>query len=219
MANCPVCKSTADAELRDYERFWRVTCRGCGRFELQVGLGEELADDLRPRLSHAIRLRQQENKFVEITRDLVSKLTEAPLPSLREQMDNLLLFVGDRVRLQDPVRSFDFQPVLLEMVATIGAYDSGSVGLLLDNLAQSRAVYWDQGENIRLLEAGWQRYQDLKTAAPHSRRAFMAMPFGNELLDKVFSECWQPAVARAGFELKTVLQRAGQIDDHIRVDI
>jgi hypothetical protein len=38
-------------------------------------------------------------------------------------------------------------------------------------------------------------------------------------LDKIYKEISQPAVYRTGFELKTVTQRAGLIDDHIRVDI
>lgn len=221
MANCPLCRITGNANQVDYQGRWHVTCPGCGQFEIPVGIGEGLTDDERPRLSHAIRLRQQNNTFVEITKELASKLIEEPLPSLRQQMDGLLLFVGDRARLQDPVRAVRLQPPAFnEMVATIGAYNSGSLGLLLSDLAESGAVHWQGGSGeIRLLEPGWQRYEEIKTGTPYSRMAFMAMPFNAPRLEKVFRDYWQPAVARTGFELKTVVQRAGLIDDHIRVDI
>jgi hypothetical protein len=223
MTNCPVCKiSGASAEEWDAKNQWRVKCPGCGLFEIPVGVGEKLDDHLRPRLSHAIRLRQQTNGgFVPITRDLAKRLIEERLPSLREQMDGLLMFVGDRARDQDPVRHFQLSPPLnAEMISTIGAYHSGSIGLLLGDLNGTGELEWQPGsDKIRMLEAGWRRYDELKTAAPYSRTAFMAMPFNRPAIEKVYREFWRPAVARTGFELKTVTQRAGLIDDHIRVDI
>src|SRR5580704_2005116 len=97
MPNCPVCKFSAHVEPWDALNQWRVNCPGCGKFEIPRGVGESLADYLRPRLSHAIRLRQQTNGgFVSISRDLAKRFIDEPLPSLREQMDGLLLFIGGR---------------------------------------------------------------------------------------------------------------------------
>jgi hypothetical protein len=222
MNRCPVCKLTANVEYFDAENQLRVDCPACGRFEIPVGVGESLGDHLRPRLGHAIRLRQQTNgDFVSITRDLISRFIEEPLPSPREQMDGILLFIGDRARDQDPVRAVKLSPFeMMQLVSTIGAYDSGSIGLLLTDLSKNEAVEWRPGiSDVRILELGWQRYDELKTASPYSRTAFMAMPFGDSVIEKVYREFWRPAVARTGFELRTVTQRAGLIDDHIRVDI
>jgi hypothetical protein len=51
--------------------------------------------------------------------------------------------------------------------------------------------------------------------------AFIAMPFGDSFLDKVFSECFRPAVAVTGFDLRRLdtHPKAGSIDDRLRVEI
>ena len=49
----------------------------------------------------------------------------------------------------------------------------------------------------------------------------MAMPFGNAVLDRIFSECLKPAAKAAGFELVRLDEKpsAGSIDDRLRVEI
>ena len=68
---------------------------------------------------------------------------------------------------------------------------------------------------------GWIYFDELKPKIAHSRLAFMAMKFGDETLDKLFSEVLKPAMALTGFDLRRVSDdpRAGLIDDRIRVDI
>jgi hypothetical protein len=68
---------------------------------------------------------------------------------------------------------------------------------------------------------GWARYEELKKTNPDSRRAFIAMKFGDEELNRVVAECFKPAVLRTGFEgrLLTDEQPAGVIDNQIRAAI
>jgi hypothetical protein len=68
---------------------------------------------------------------------------------------------------------------------------------------------------------GWQRYGELLRGAADSRKAFMAMPFGDAELNNVFRSCFIPAVDRAGFHLVRLHHNppAGSIDDHLRVEI
>jgi nucleoside 2-deoxyribosyltransferase len=49
----------------------------------------------------------------------------------------------------------------------------------------------------------------------------MAMQYGDALLDRVYGECFKPAVERAGFSLFRLDERpeAGLIDNRMRVDI
>jgi len=65
---------------------------------------------------------------------------------------------------------------------------------------------------------GWQRYEALKRAESESRTAFMAMKFDDEM-DRVVANCFKPAVAKTGFELRLLTDRqpAGSIDDQLRV--
>ena len=65
------------------------------------------------------------------------------------------------------------------------------------------------------------RHGELKREPIDSRAAFMAMPFNNATLDRVFEECFKPAVAATGFDLRRIIdqQKAGVIDDQMRVAI
>jgi hypothetical protein len=68
---------------------------------------------------------------------------------------------------------------------------------------------------------GWQKYEQLKHVRSESRTAFMAMKFGDALLDGIVENVFKPAVLRTGFELKKLTdeQPAGLIDDQIRASI
>jgi hypothetical protein len=71
---------------------------------------------------------------------------------------------------------------------------------------------------IMLTLAGWERYEVLRKQRVESRTAFMAMKFGEALLDRIVDDCFRPAVRRTGFELRVLSdqQKAGLIDDQIR---
>jgi len=68
---------------------------------------------------------------------------------------------------------------------------------------------------------GWRRRDELLRAATGSRRAFMAMKFGDDGLDKVVDETFGPAVKQTGFNLERLDDepKAGLIDDRLRVEI
>jgi hypothetical protein len=70
-----------------------------------------------------------------------------------------------------------------------------------------------------LTSAGWTRVEELQRAHIASRFAFFARRFVNADLDRVFSECLQPAVKQTGYDLRTVTQRAGHIDAIIEDEI
>jgi nucleoside 2-deoxyribosyltransferase len=66
---------------------------------------------------------------------------------------------------------------------------------------------------------GWQRVEDLKRAHISSRFAFFARKFDNPVLDKMFDECFRPAVAETEFELRIASQKAGNIDAIVEDEI
>jgi nucleoside 2-deoxyribosyltransferase len=63
-----------------------------------------------------------------------------------------------------------------------------------------------------------QRYEAFKRTQVESRTAFRAMQFDSEM-DRVVKDCFKPAFARTGFELRVLTdgQPAGSIDDQLRV--
>jgi hypothetical protein len=88
------------------------------------------------------------------------------------------------------------------------------VNRLVENNASQSGPNW-----LLLTFEGWQRYEELKHKMVESRKAFMAMKFGDGELDRVVDECFKPAVVRTGFELRILMeaQPAGLIDDQMRV--
>ena len=79
------------------------------------------------------------------------------------------------------------------------------------------------GISTKLSFKGWNRYEELKKGAASGTTAFLAIEFGNEDLDNIVEVSFRPAVAQAGFELRRLddpeHQRAGLIDDRLRVEI
>jgi hypothetical protein len=74
---------------------------------------------------------------------------------------------------------------------------------------------------LTLSFSGWERFHDLTRRTTESRRAFMAMEFGDQDLDAFFLNVLKPAVAATGFELRRLDEGApaGLIDDRLRVEI
>jgi hypothetical protein len=229
MPNCPVCAHAADSLVStDFERAVKVSCPACGSFEISVGLVHSLPPEHLPRLSHKIRRMQGSGAPRSIDPDLAQRLVSDPLPSVREQADNFLSWAGDELRGKNPVAYFQLFPPRGEalLAAVIGAFDSPSAWVIVSNylpaegLAEFRNLTGNTPE-VRLTPTGWDRYEQLKRSVVESRLAFMAMPFNDTTINRVFEACFRPAVAATGFELRRITdnQRAGLIDDQLRVAI
>jgi hypothetical protein len=172
-------------------------------------------------------MHQPERRIVFVGwEDLASWKLDDPLPSPAEQADRLISWIGDH-----QTSPAHYAKILVsEVSAWIGAaitpkkdfLSSGLAYLLGQEEVKCLLEGAGQGERefLRLTMAGWQRYEAIKHAqAPRSRRAFMAMNFGDAELDRVVETCFKPAVERAGFELRLLTdgQTAGLIDDQLRV--
>lgn len=132
----------------------------------------------------------------------------------------LLLFIGSSL----PAPSAKMDICLSYQRALIGAIDDFGVHYVLMHLIDRKLVV-AQGDaenlSVRLTFEGWDEFDRLKRGAADSRRAFMAMQYGDQRLDRIFAEVFKPAVAATGFQLTRLDEapRAGLIDDHIRVEI
>jgi hypothetical protein len=177
-------------------------------------------------LSHLVRRQDREDGHpVEIpVEQLREWQLDNPLPSPADQADTLILWLGDNqpsVAESAPV-AVPSLSAWLGVKVTPTSPDAGFGWLIAQDsfqrLAENRG---DQNGRLllRLKMEGWQRYQDLKEARIQSKAAFMAMQFGDDELTRVVRDCFKPAVAQAGFELRVLTDRqpAGSIDDQLRV--
>ncbi len=235
MIKCPVCERPA-SDPQELGGLTGISCPRCGLIALAVAfylLGQRLGSLSEPegrhrrsRLSHILRRQQGQATYASIP---IEQLDEwrlnDPLPSPMEQVDSLLLWIGDH---QPSTGQYLVVPEL-EVAAWIGTIitadelDEG-VEFTLANLASLGLLQRGSGGSrmtVRLTLPGWERHEELKRGRAASRTAFMAMKFGDGDLNAVVRDCFKPAVDRAGFRLRALNdgQGAGLIDDQMRVAI
>jgi len=149
--------------------------------------------------------------------------TELPRP--QEQFENLIVWIGQSLP------SIGVAVAMSEdMFSAIGVRDRASIKILAKHAIDAGYVSalmadFESGDfalqNISLTMAGWNFYEQLQRGVSTSKFAFIAMQFGQYDLDKVVNECFRPAVAATGFELRRLddSPSAGLIDDRLRVEI
>ncbi len=235
--NCPICET----ELRE-KRPGTVTgydCPRCGPFvmsdrtkgslQARILRGSEEGRDpeeQRAVISHSIRrmYKKDEDPWPPIDNQLIEAVSKNPLPNVAEQADNLIIWFAENGASG---REYSIQPSMYQSI--IGVTSPEGVGLILRHLLAKEFIetrrgmtFACHGQGMAILSfRGWQHYEQLKRGAVNSRKAFMAMEYGNEELDEIVDECFKPAVADTGFELYRLNEkpRAGLIDDRLRVEI
>lgn len=149
---------------------------------------------------------------------------DEPLPSPSEQLDQLIIWIAKN-QLSPSTSVAVKGPEVSAWIGTSITRGSSEAGLswllqqeeinkFIENLGVHSGL-----PLLRLRMPGWLRYETLTQLHVESRKVLMAMKFGDDELDQVVENCFIPAVRRAGFELRTIIQEqpAGLIDDQLRV--
>lgn len=177
-------------------------------------------------LSHAVR-RSSTHPLIT-THFADSVLANSKLPGASELLDNLLLQVSGELHAPGEVMNLH----AASLRAVLGALSATGVRWAIE---QAMGLGLLEGEVIRtigpddqyqvmqatLSVSGWARVEELLREAKDSRKAFMAMKFGDPELDAVFKDHFKRAVQQAGFNLQRLDEapRAGLIDDRMRLEI
>ncbi len=238
MLECPICSSSVPTP-REGADFTGYDCPRCGRwaapydsagitFTFARTFGDwDSAEGVRKRsrLSHILRCRHPSDRYeAKLPSSLAAWHLEEPLPSPSEQLDLLVLYVGENQ--PSPAESAVLKaPVISARIGAAITHPPSEAGLSWLLAQQETAQFLEKrGDQngsllLRLNMAGWLRYGVLKQGRVESRNVLMAMKFGDAELDRVVASCFSSAVRRAGYELRTVVdnQPAGLIDDQLRV--
>jgi hypothetical protein len=221
MPDCEICSSQVVTFQEDIN--WKAfDCRRCGRWQRsndsyrqlnQLDWTDPSAVNARSRLSHIVRRNQEQlnpGRRVELPARLESWNLSERMPSPAEQLDNLIVYVG-----QHQPSYAESAPLAIPAVAAwIGARivkgsSEAGVGWLLEQPTNSD-FFDDRGDQngrrlLRLTMKGWSLYEAVTRAQVESRRVLMAMKFNTKKLDDPQLDelvaAFQPAVARAGFDL------------------
>lgn len=229
MANYPICGTSPATDKLISTNGHNVNCPACARFMINdetlalIRARQQLAPYVRSLLTHSIRQMQSGGDLPFIDAAIVGEVTSRTPPSLREQSDRLVIFLGDKLRLADPAELTKIEPWdCAALLATIGVYSEASFWSIVEHLGQQHLLdFRKETAEFRFTLDLWDRYEALRNSQSDSRVAFMAMAFNKSDIDEMYTSCFKPAVAATGFELRTILegQRAGVIDDQLRVEI
>jgi nucleoside 2-deoxyribosyltransferase len=181
-------------------------------------------------LSHWIRTKHESisrnrsrSEPIILTPDLVDNIIRQLPPSCAGQANKFVLWLGDNSR---PGESVSVRPATHQSI--MGAMTPKGFLLVLRHLIDrgllnpATSSLSDGGTSATLSFEGWQHYEELRRGVADSRRAFMAMKYGDEQLDKLVENVLKPAVRQTGFDLSRLVdtpQPAGLIDDRLRVEI
>ena len=228
---CPICKhELVKSEDRGERLFYE--CPRCGCYSMSRtafdALGWRLNQraDAGDKLSYALYRMTKREQWVMLDSELLGNIiTNTELPRPQAQLENLIGWIGDYL----PNVGATVE-VTQQVLSAVGAKDMASVRVLLGHALQSKYIegqftdFLDGGfavHGLRLTLPGWHFYEELQRGKTSSRYAFIAMQFGRPDLDIVVNNCFRPAVAATGFELKRLddSPSAGLIDDRLRVEI
>jgi hypothetical protein len=231
MTLCPVCRMQLMSEPRASDGDRReIFCHNCGPFNLSnsaEGALEKQGFSRGERAKVALGIRRGGSGVLTtyVIEAFISNLT---LPDAGTLIDNLLLHLSHE--LEAPGEPIELWAPALR--ASLGALSSAGVQWAIEqavsaNLVQGTPTRTIGGpDEFRLLGAsltlqGWDRVAELLQSAKGSRKAFMAMKFGDSLLDAVFVDHFKPAIRQTGFELLRLNEepRAGLIDDRLRLEL
>ncbi len=220
---CPICTSPSQiSKGNDFALF--VVCPNCGRYnfhDLLLANVQLLSEDGKTELSHWIRAAYDTDPShsVRLWKDTIQAHKNVGRVSPNEQANRLITWLGNQLR--DYSDSKPLEPTPLR--AIMGAKTAKTVLAIAEELRDTGTLKLFQGNppGASLTFEGWHRYEALKSGQISSKRAFMAMAFGEDALDNIYRDCFQPAVAQAGFELVRAddYPEAGLIDNKIRVEI
>jgi len=227
--NCPVCGSSVErTEVRGDKSFY--SCPRCAQFVLSRTLISILPSKLDNQekiaiLSHAIRKMQREGGEPLLDTRVLHRIMETKLPNPSQQADNFVMWLGEK--LPGPGEVIWVSPSTHQSI--MGAKSPEGFALVLKHLFKKELLTGELSEtmghpgqaHVTLSMEGWDYFEELKRGAKDSRKAFMAMKFGDETLNRIVEEFFKPAVEQAGFQLWRLddLPRAGLIDDRLRVEI
>jgi hypothetical protein len=222
ISKCPICDIKIPAFSIPQGALGEIACPNCGPYHTRnefavVGLSGYSRTD-RALISGWVRdrWRRQERNLVVLSEDINDAIQRLP-------------------RLKPPEKVERFLLLLERLTPHLGAQIDGMGISLSDAWAESPSefvVYRQWLRDKRLIKdgtsdyiltmEGWTEAQRLKEQRQAvGNRAFMAMQFGDERLDRLVANHFVPAVKAAGFDLRRLDegQPAGLIDDQLRVRI
>lgn len=242
MTSCPICLSIDQYACSDGGHFGndriRHECEVCGVFATT----REARDDYlqpdrlgttrvaRAALSHWIIRRQAQHNRDDIpivSCDLVVEAIEGKLllPNPAEQAINIIRFVGDETKATGEALAA-LPPKFHAMVGSVRReiayrllFELVGRGLIFAHDSSTQGEY--DAYNVSLSLDGWQAFEAEQRGKSAGNYGFIALKFGDPILDPFLQEHIKPAIESIGLTLRDMrdCSRAGIIDNLMRIEI
>ncbi len=233
MDTCPICSSELTKHVpmpngQDAEFF---NCTLCGKFILSGTLVACISTNLDgdpeaiSKVSHAIRRMQSTGRDVQLHTGVLGEILKQTLPKPKEQANLFILWLSDTI--SGPGMTTRVRPETHRSI--IGAKSKEGFAFVLDHLISDGLIVANHREqsgsigktDVTLSFKGWEIMDELKKGKKSSGRAFMAMQYGDDLLEEILETIFKPSALDAGFRLEKLddVPMAGLIDDRLRVEI
>lgn len=241
MADCVICLSrdgfdceVSNAGGRDGSIY---DCPVCGRFSAsRNAIYENLAPE-NPRmtrvkravLSHQTRLQVDAGQTPEMlmTYDLEQFENSNPrLPTPAQQAANAIRFIGEKIEgVFQPLNSLppSFQAAIGAPTRTYAlkiVRDLWDRGLVEATDVETLSARYEMVQ-IDLSLAGWEAFEQERRGKFSSGYGFIALQFGDHILDPMLRDIIKPGLRAAGYELVDLrdVSKAGVIDNILRAQI
>lgn len=228
---CYICQNELieySPTTKDYDYF---SCPRCGKYNLSGTLvaiiradGFQLKDDnvKIAKASYKIRnLSREGHPPPVISQEQFNNFLQEELPPLSEQLDKLVKYIAENSQHGVGIRVDS-----ITVMAFIGAAYPKTITFLMNTLNQfgyleNMIGFAGSSFNVMLSYEGWQYFMEIEAGDRVSNKAFIAMKFGDEVLDQLVNNHIREAVRQTGFRLERVddNKEAGLIDSKIRVQI
>lgn len=157
--------------------------------------------------------------FVDATR-YDSILEATPLPDANQLRANLMLYIADQSTTPGTMIDLTYE----QQLTAIGALTRETFYWVVQSLDQDgylEVLGYMGGAHVTITYRGWGFVDELRKGVHASRKAFMAMKFGDAACDAMFASCFKVASKACGYDLIRLDEAptAGLIDNRLRVEI
>ena len=228
---CPICANNAEVSGVRVAPGGRhghlVTCERCGAYFVTEEALEDLPGTVRrdaeliARVAHGVQRMQRGAQHPFLTTGLLQHFVNSSLPSVFEQANSLIRWLGEHGHGPGENVQLNAHHDLY----IVGAKSPAGFVFLIEHLQSAGYIVGSmegggQG-HMTLTFRGWELFDRIQRGQVDSRKAFMAMKYGDETLERIVNEFFRPAVVQTGFSLARLDDepRAGLIDDRLRVEI
>jgi len=216
----------------------KFNCDVCGEYlvsstlaatKFAEGREDEIPPLKRALLSHIVRQKNDnDDEPVSLNTHFIDGLLSGnrTSPSPAQQATNIIRYVGDFY--QKTGKMVDSLPA--EFPAVIGSPNRDmAFGLLLELKNKGLVDYFEvsdmnapaMAQDVELKLEGWEIFEKEKAGLSAGNYGFIAMKFGDQVLDPLIKDHVKPAVQKLGYQLVDLrdVAEAGVIDNLLRIQI